>query len=425
MIVAELRDGPLEPGDVVQAIDGRPVDDWAAGRVVADRAAGETITYAVLRPAPGLGQERSVDVQLGRYPLADAVVSRRRVPRRRAEPARRWRACCSGAGRARAAQRSSAGRELAADGRASPRARSGLGVVDLAGGRGVWPMLGGELLASVGLGCCLVAAVCLTGVPERLRVRPWLLPPLVLLPLVGYAAWLLRRPEPQLAGGPARGHRDRPGPLTGRGRAGDRPGPGADPAPGDRAERAARGPPGAAHPAGRGRRVVAARDRPPGSHRRPVAPDLAVGAAARPGSARRSRGRRRRLPARGRRAGRTPRDRARLRHLAGRGALRRPGRRRRPALGHRTAVAAHRRHHRPGRAAPRSPAPASSPAGPLRRPRAAAQGRVRAAPSRRPRLTRRRTRGDADPAGPSASPVLRRDRGRLPRDGIAAVGLGG
>ena len=62
VIVAELRDGPLEPGDVVQAIDGRPVDDWAAGRVVADRAAGETITYAVLRPAPGLGQERSVDV---------------------------------------------------------------------------------------------------------------------------------------------------------------------------------------------------------------------------------------------------------------------------------------------------------------------------------------------------------------------------
>jgi signal transduction histidine kinase len=65
----------------------------------------------------------------------------------------------------------------------------GPGVIDLAGSRGTWPALVGGLLCALGLGAAVVAAMTLASagrVPSRARLLP-----LALLPLVGYAAWLL------------------------------------------------------------------------------------------------------------------------------------------------------------------------------------------------------------------------------------------
>ena len=49
----------------------------------------------------------------------------------------------------------------------------GLGAIDLAGGRGIWPHAGGELWCALGMGTALVTAVTLTGIPDRVRRRPW------------------------------------------------------------------------------------------------------------------------------------------------------------------------------------------------------------------------------------------------------------
>ena len=66
----------------------------------------------------------------------------------------------------------------------------GLGAIDLAGGRGIWPHAGGELWCALGMGTALVTAVTLTGVPDRVRRRPWLLAVAYLVPLAGYGVWV-------------------------------------------------------------------------------------------------------------------------------------------------------------------------------------------------------------------------------------------
>src|SRR5690349_23690168 len=66
----------LRPGDVVQAVDGRTLADWADG--VGDsgdvrREVGDVVRYEVRRTGSGLDLIQQVDVTLHRYPLASAV----------------------------------------------------------------------------------------------------------------------------------------------------------------------------------------------------------------------------------------------------------------------------------------------------------------------------------------------------------------
>jgi two-component system, NarL family, sensor kinase len=75
-VVTVLReqDGGLLTGDVVLAVEGRPISDGRAGSsITPDRQpaweSGETLTYLVLRD----GEELELEVQLGRYPWLEIL----------------------------------------------------------------------------------------------------------------------------------------------------------------------------------------------------------------------------------------------------------------------------------------------------------------------------------------------------------------
>jgi len=75
----------------------------------------------------------------------------------------------------------------------------GLGAIDLAGSRGLWPHVVGQGVCATALGLALLSAVTL-GAPEGwLRARPWLVPGTLLTPFAGYGVWAvatLLRTEP-------------------------------------------------------------------------------------------------------------------------------------------------------------------------------------------------------------------------------------
>src|SRR5215210_3102363 len=48
-IVDVVGDRTLQPGDVVQSIDGHPFGDWAAGEVSDEREVGDTVRYEIVR----------------------------------------------------------------------------------------------------------------------------------------------------------------------------------------------------------------------------------------------------------------------------------------------------------------------------------------------------------------------------------------
>ena len=72
-------------------------------------------------------------------------------------------------------------------------ARWGVGAIDLAGGRGLWPHLAAEALCTVGLGLAVLSAVTWRTPRGWLSRRPWLAPLAVILPFTGYAAWAAAR----------------------------------------------------------------------------------------------------------------------------------------------------------------------------------------------------------------------------------------
>lgn len=187
-IVDVVGNPTLQPGDVVRSVDGRPFGDWASGDVSEDREIGETVPYEIVRRAPNLNRNLDVQVTLVRYPIVDAVGQNA--------------ATVVGFGLAliaasivfwrrpdRTPQRAflAAAALLPAWLTASPL---GPGVIDLAGSRGTWPALVGGLLCALGLGAAVVAATTLTPT-GRDHHRARLLVPLALLPVVGYAAWLI------------------------------------------------------------------------------------------------------------------------------------------------------------------------------------------------------------------------------------------
>jgi two-component system, NarL family, sensor kinase len=192
-VVDVVGDRPLQPGDVVQSINGRPIGDWVAGEASTQRAVGETVTYEILRPAPDLDRDLDVEVTLTRYPLeavgrqavslvgfglvllAGSIVFWRRPD---GMPQRAFLAAAA---------------LLPAWLTAFPL---GPGVIDLAGARGTWPPFVGGLLCALGLGAAVVTAMTLTRPSSTPRPRGPVLLAAAALPLAGYAVWLL---------GPARG----------------------------------------------------------------------------------------------------------------------------------------------------------------------------------------------------------------------------
>ena len=192
-VVDVVGDRPLQPGDVVRSINGRPIGDWVAGEASTQRAVGETVTYEILRPAPDLDRDLDVRVKLTHYPLeavgrqaaslvgfglvllAGSIVFWRRPD---GIPQRAFLAAAA---------------LLPAWLTAFPL---GPGVIDLASARGTWPPFVGGLLCALGLGAAVVTAMTLTRPSSTPRPRGPVLLAAAALPLAGYAAWLL---------GPARG----------------------------------------------------------------------------------------------------------------------------------------------------------------------------------------------------------------------------
>ncbi len=192
-VVDVIGDRPLQPGDVVRSIDGRPVGAWVSGEASEERAVGETVQYEILRPAPDLDRDLDVEVTLTRYPvegvsrhaatlfgfglllLAGTLVFWRR-PDGLAQ-----RAFLAAAALLPAWLTTSA---------------LGPGVIDLAGSRGTWPPFVGGLLCALGLGAAAVAAMTLARPDSAPRPRVAVLVAFAVFPLVGYAVWLV---------GPARG----------------------------------------------------------------------------------------------------------------------------------------------------------------------------------------------------------------------------
>jgi len=185
-------DTPFRVDDEVTEVDGKPVADWLAGRVRTDLAVGDKVVYGIQRIGPGgLGQEQRPTITLTRFPISAAIAEDLPVVVGGAllmlaggiafflRPA------------LLAARAFLGAMSLAPAGLFSTR--WGIGAVDLAGGRGLWPHVVTEAICVVGLGLAVLAAVAWRAPRGRLAARPWVAPITVLLPFAGYAAWAAAR----------------------------------------------------------------------------------------------------------------------------------------------------------------------------------------------------------------------------------------
>ena len=192
-VVDVIGDRSLQPGDVVRSIDGRPVGAWVSGEASKERSVGETVQYEILRPAPDLDRDLDVEVTLTHYPVEG--VSRHAAPLFAfgllllAATLVFWRRPDGLAQRAFLAAAALLPAWLTTS-------ALGPGVIDLAGSRGIWPPFVGGLLCALGLGAAAVAAMTLARPDSAPRPRVPVLVAFAILPLVGYAVWLV---------GPARG----------------------------------------------------------------------------------------------------------------------------------------------------------------------------------------------------------------------------
>ena len=305
-VVRTYGDSSLRPGDRVLTIDGRSMREW----VTSTRPASARASATAWSTRCAAAARRRLSLSTSRSTCASPPI--RCAPRSR--PTRASLVLC-GLGLAvaslvfwRAPTSTSARAWLVAAALVPAVLTSspfGLGAVDLAGGRGAWPHLVGELVAAVGVAAAVAVAVALTAPPTRPRWG-WAV---LAAPLVGYAVWALLvvgrdDPAARLQGA---AHDRRAG------RAGCRRGCRRRAAGGVPPQRGAHRPPRhPARPPGPGRRAGA-----PAAARRPArAPGRAgAGAVARAHRGRGARrdgvrgGRRAALPPRRDRAARTPRPR--------------------------------------------------------------------------------------------------------------------
>jgi signal transduction histidine kinase len=177
---------PLLPGDEVQAVDGRAVEDWLAGGDAPGREVGDVVRYEVRRSGEALDRIQQVEVTLVPYPVAAALRSG-------------WQAVLAAVALLVAGSAAFWARPRAGSTRAFLVAAAllpavltstpfGVGAVDLVGSRGVWPEAVGEAMAALGLVAVVVAVLCLVRLPGP--QRRWAPVLALVAPLVGYAAWL-------------------------------------------------------------------------------------------------------------------------------------------------------------------------------------------------------------------------------------------
>lgn len=199
-VVRTYGDTPLRTGDLVTAIDGRSASQWLT-QGAPEREVGDVVDYRVQRPGQALDVDLDIEVVLARYPVVAAV---RDTPAAGALAVALlvagslvlWRRPHALPARAFLVGTSLLPCVLTA----SPW---GVGPVDLAGGRGMWPHAGGEALGAAGLGCLLLAVLTVT------TAGPLRRPPAVAVsaatPVAGYLAWLALA-LPGTADGVARAH---------------------------------------------------------------------------------------------------------------------------------------------------------------------------------------------------------------------------
>jgi signal transduction histidine kinase len=198
-VVRSYGDGPLLEGDLIREIDGRTVEEWVDRPGTVEREIGEHVRYQVRRPAEGLDRILEIDVELTPYPLAAALTDNASlvvlaVGLLGAGSYLFWRrprdVTCAAV--------LSLGVAVPAGMTAYPL---GVGAIDLAGSRGVWPHVVGEVLYTLGIGSMLLIALTFPWTRAWLRRRPaWPVPHLV--PFLGYAVWALafaRNTEPDAA----------------------------------------------------------------------------------------------------------------------------------------------------------------------------------------------------------------------------------
>ncbi len=179
---------PLREGDTITAIDGRSSNDWVAEGAAPSREVGDSVSYLVLRTSgTAVALELQIDVPLTRYPVGDAVarnISTLAISAMLLAAASFvfWHRSRTG----------SAWAFLASTALLPTVLTSwpfGLGAIDLAGSRGIWPLAVGEIVCAIGLGALLLTALVFATPAGWLRSHPaaWVLP--VVVPFAGYAVW--------------------------------------------------------------------------------------------------------------------------------------------------------------------------------------------------------------------------------------------
>ena len=187
-VVRTYGDTPLREGDVISRVDDVPIGEWVDGRPTSARAIGEVVRYEVLRPGAELDQRRVIAVPLIRYPVADAAYHN-------IVTLALFAMLLSAASLAywRRPRLPAAGAFLLAASLVTALSTSwpfGLGAIDLAGSRGIWPHLVGEVVCALGIGTLLLTALVFLPEPSGIR-RRWSAPVAYAVPLAGYAAWAL------------------------------------------------------------------------------------------------------------------------------------------------------------------------------------------------------------------------------------------
>jgi two-component system, NarL family, sensor kinase len=178
----------LLPGDVLEAIDGKPLDRWFSGEASEQMSVGDTVSYHVRRVEDGSLREYDRSVTLTAFPLGRALEEDLPV----VLTALLLMVSGGVAFFIRpglvATQAFLGSTALVPVGLAS--SPWGLGAVDLAGGRGYWPHVVSEVAFALGLGLAVLAAATLRTPRGWLVRHPWSLPVALAVPFLGYAAWV-------------------------------------------------------------------------------------------------------------------------------------------------------------------------------------------------------------------------------------------
>ena len=188
VVLETYGDTALEVGDEVETIGGVTVTDLLAGERTADLAVGDQVSYGVRRAGEGLARDQEITVTLVQYAAPEAL--RENVPvvivallTLTAGSVAFWLQPLAIATRAFLGASSLLPTALTS-------APWGLGAVDVAGARGLWPHAVGEIACTLGVGLALLAACTLRAPRGWLRARPWVAPVAILAPFAGYAAWV-------------------------------------------------------------------------------------------------------------------------------------------------------------------------------------------------------------------------------------------